>query len=116
MNCSNTDAIVGSRTSEDRRCARCGARPKLIWKTLDTRRGCIVRMFECVCGEHSWAEDREAARNPYYPISAGRPAPAHSGMSSIFLGPRALSIVQIALILAAARVDALPDFTVLSSR
>jgi hypothetical protein len=65
MNGLSTDTIVGSNATVDRGCLRCDARPKLIWKVLDTRRGCIVRMFERACGERSWVEDREAARNPY---------------------------------------------------
>lgn len=59
MNFSSTETIVEPETTGHRRCDRCGALPRLIGKLLDTRRGCTVSIFECVCGERIWAEDRE---------------------------------------------------------
>jgi hypothetical protein len=59
MNLSLGETIVGSKAAEDRRCYRCGGRPKLVCKMLDTRRGCTVRMFECACGERIWIEDHD---------------------------------------------------------
>jgi hypothetical protein len=59
MNLSVGETIVGSKAAEDRRCCHCGGRPKLVYKMLDTRSGCTVRMFECACGERIWIEDHD---------------------------------------------------------
>jgi hypothetical protein len=59
MNLSSPETIASSKIPADRRCYRCGAQAWLIGKLLDSRRGCTVSMFECVCGERIWAEDRE---------------------------------------------------------
>jgi hypothetical protein len=57
MNYFSTGKISGSKAREDRRCSHCGAQPKLVSKMMDPRRGRTVRVFECVCGEQTWADD-----------------------------------------------------------
>ena len=49
MNCFSSEMFSGSTTREERRC-KCDALPKLVHKKMDPRRGLIVRMFECNCG------------------------------------------------------------------
>jgi hypothetical protein len=58
MNYFSSDKFEGPKTREDRRC-RCGAQPKLRHKMLDSRRGLIIRVFECTCGERNWTQDKE---------------------------------------------------------
>ena len=38
---------------------RCGARPILVRKILNSTNGVTVRMFECACGEKIWTENKE---------------------------------------------------------
>ena len=59
LNTKKKNTFRSSPEIEDRTCFRCGVQPTLISKYLDTRRSVTIRMFECVCGEHSWSEDRE---------------------------------------------------------
>jgi hypothetical protein len=39
---------------------RCGAQPKLIRKIMDPRNGTMVRIFECHCGQRTWADDKKS--------------------------------------------------------
>ena len=58
MNYFSGAKFSGSKTREEQRC-KCGAQPKLAHRMMDPRRGLIVRMFECSCGERTWTEDKE---------------------------------------------------------
>jgi len=57
MNYFSGEKFLGSKTREEQRC-KCGAQPKLVHKTMDPKRGLTVRMFECLCGERMWTEDK----------------------------------------------------------
>jgi hypothetical protein len=57
MNYFSSEKFIGSKTREEQRC-NCGAQPKLIHKLLDPKRGLTVRVFECLCGERMWTEDK----------------------------------------------------------
>jgi hypothetical protein len=40
------------------RCSGCGAKPALMLKLLNPQNGKTVRMFKCICGEHTWTEEK----------------------------------------------------------
>jgi hypothetical protein len=39
-------------------CSKCGQQPKFITSMLYPSAGRTFHMFECVCGEKSWAEEK----------------------------------------------------------
>ena len=45
--------------SREVRCDRCGAKPKLIEKMLDPRKGQTLRMYNCTCGAQTWTSSAE---------------------------------------------------------
>ena len=57
MNYFSGEKFLGSKTREEQRC-KCGAQPKLVHKMMDPKRGLTCRMFECLCGERMWTEDK----------------------------------------------------------
>ena len=57
MNYFSSDKLSGVKTRGYTGC-KCGAQPRLAHKMMDPKRGVVVRMFECECGERSWAEDK----------------------------------------------------------
>jgi hypothetical protein len=59
MNYLSATNLARKITIEGGRCKRCGAQPQLVSTMLDSAKGRIVRMFECQCGEQTWASDSE---------------------------------------------------------
>jgi uncharacterized protein with PIN domain len=57
MNYFSTGKLFGPKTREENRCSYCSAQLKLVSKMMDPRRGRMVRIFECGCGQQSWADD-----------------------------------------------------------
>ena len=55
MNFFSTGKPPGKET-QDRRCPRCDAQPRLVRQILDPRTGRSIRMFECKCGERTWSD------------------------------------------------------------
>lgn len=47
-------AVVESETDKD--CRSCGERLKLVRTMVSPSTGCIVHMFECKCGQRTWAD------------------------------------------------------------
>lgn len=47
-------AVVESETDKD--CPSCGERLKLVRTMVSPSTGCIVHMFECSCGQRTWAD------------------------------------------------------------
>ena len=47
-------AVVESETDKD--CKSCGERLKLVRTMVSPSTGCIVHMFECKCGQRTWAD------------------------------------------------------------
>jgi hypothetical protein len=45
-------AVLESET--DKNCQSCGERLKLVRTMVSPRTGCIVHMFECLCGQRTW--------------------------------------------------------------
>jgi glutaredoxin len=46
----------------ERRCPFCAALPRLLHAMLDTRRGRIVSLYQCKCGERIWDEQEPTAK------------------------------------------------------
>jgi hypothetical protein len=58
MNVFTSSASAILKADEASQC-RCGARPLLVRKMMDSRNGMTVRMFECQCGQRTWTELKE---------------------------------------------------------
>lgn len=47
------------QTNPTKPCTQCGRKPAVALRMLDPRKGGIVRMFKCQCGEQTWTEEKQ---------------------------------------------------------
>jgi|GEM_PF-1742973 len=52
-----TDTDLDSKTQAGSKCWQCGEEARLIVKLTDPWHGRTIRVFECACGEQTWAPD-----------------------------------------------------------
>jgi hypothetical protein len=56
MHVVSSDEITSPKRRKEAQC-KCGALFKIVRQMMDPHTGRTVRMFECGCGERSWADE-----------------------------------------------------------
>ena len=51
-----TEKVADFKSETSKVCRFCGEKLKLVRTMVNYRTGCIVHMFECKCGQRTWAD------------------------------------------------------------
>ena len=51
------EVVHGTSSDSSKKCRFCGATPELMRKMLDLETGCVIRMYECHCGDRTWNDE-----------------------------------------------------------
>jgi hypothetical protein len=51
------EVVHAVSTDSTKKCRFCGTTLELMRKMLDLDTGCVIRMYECQCGDRSWSDE-----------------------------------------------------------
>ena len=56
------EVVHAVSTDSTKKCRFCGTTLELMRKMLDLDTGCVIRMYECQCGDRTWEIEWNSAR------------------------------------------------------